>query len=123
MSSHVFDTGIGHAFLGVIGFTGQRSWIVIHVLAQSIPVSIVRQSVTLHSNEDSQREMFDRLLCAPGHTLNVGFSFDFQVGNLFGSKRSTIITVYNGAFDSSAVVFLIIKVRFAAVNSHNISRD
>ncbi|XP_055486816.1 equilibrative nucleobase transporter 1-like isoform X2 [Leucoraja erinacea] len=46
--------------------------------------------------------------------LGVGGLFLFitnmQVGNLFGSKRSTIITVYNGAFDSSAVVFLIIKV-------------
>lgn len=38
------------------------------------------------------------------HTTNV------QVGNLFHFYRSTIITVYNGAFDSSAVVFLIVKV-------------
>lgn len=34
-----------------------------------------------------------------------------QIGNLFGKHRSTIITLYNGAFDSSSVVFLIIKVK------------
>ncbi|KPP60974.1 hypothetical protein Z043_120979, partial [Scleropages formosus] len=34
------------------------------------------------------------------------------VGNLFGAHRSTIITLYNGAFDSSSAVFLIIKVLF-----------
>ncbi|KAM7010283.1 equilibrative nucleobase transporter 1-like isoform 1-T2 [Tautogolabrus adspersus] len=33
-----------------------------------------------------------------------------QVGNLFHLYRSTIITVYNGAFDSSAAVFLVIKL-------------
>lgn len=33
-----------------------------------------------------------------------------QVGNLFGSHRSTIITLYNGAFDSSSALFLVIKV-------------
>ncbi|KAG7462076.1 hypothetical protein MATL_G00198620 [Megalops atlanticus] len=35
---------------------------------------------------------------------------NMQVGNLFGSHRSTIITLYNGAFDSSSVIFLIVKV-------------
>ncbi|KAM4583595.1 equilibrative nucleobase transporter 1-like [Odontesthes bonariensis] len=35
---------------------------------------------------------------------------NMQVGNLFAAHRSTIITLYNGAFDSSAAVFLIIKV-------------
>ncbi|XP_069485110.1 equilibrative nucleobase transporter 1 isoform X6 [Ambystoma mexicanum] len=35
---------------------------------------------------------------------------NMQVGNLFGKKRSTIITLYNGAFDSSSAVFLLIKV-------------
>uniref|UniRef100_A0A9J8CBU2 Uncharacterized protein n=1 Tax=Cyprinus carpio carpio TaxID=630221 RepID=A0A9J8CBU2_CYPCA len=35
---------------------------------------------------------------------------NMQVGNLFDSHRSTIITVYNGAFDSSSAIFLIIKV-------------
>ncbi|XP_069573919.1 equilibrative nucleobase transporter 1-like [Brachyistius frenatus] len=42
-----------------------------------------------------------------GSTLHMS---NVQVGNLFDSYRSTIITVYNGAFDSSAVVFLIIKL-------------
>uniref|UniRef100_A0A8C1LLT3 Solute carrier family 43 member 3-like n=1 Tax=Cyprinus carpio TaxID=7962 RepID=A0A8C1LLT3_CYPCA len=37
---------------------------------------------------------------------------NMQVGNLFGYHRSTIITVYNGAFDSSSVIFLIIKVLY-----------
>ncbi|XP_051993829.1 solute carrier family 43 member 3a [Xyrauchen texanus] len=37
---------------------------------------------------------------------------NMQVGNLFDTHRSTIITVYNGAFDSSSVIFLIIKVLF-----------
>ncbi|XP_032084108.1 solute carrier family 43 member 3 isoform X3 [Thamnophis elegans] len=34
---------------------------------------------------------------------------NMQVGNLFGKHRSTIITLYNGAFDSSSAIFLIIK--------------
>ncbi|XP_053183297.1 equilibrative nucleobase transporter 1-like [Scomber japonicus] len=33
-----------------------------------------------------------------------------QVGNLFDSYRSTIITIYNGAYDSSAAVFFFIKL-------------
>uniref|UniRef100_W5MMU4 Solute carrier family 43 member 3b n=1 Tax=Lepisosteus oculatus TaxID=7918 RepID=W5MMU4_LEPOC len=37
---------------------------------------------------------------------------NMQVGNLFGSRRSTIITLYNGAFDSSSAVFLIVKVLY-----------
>lgn len=35
---------------------------------------------------------------------------NIQVGNLFGSHRSTIITLYNGAFDSSSALFLVIKL-------------
>ncbi|XP_008269571.1 equilibrative nucleobase transporter 1 isoform X1 [Oryctolagus cuniculus] len=35
---------------------------------------------------------------------------NLQIGNLFGKHRSTIITLYNGAFDSSSAVFLIIKL-------------
>ncbi|XP_077427914.1 solute carrier family 43 member 3a isoform X2 [Vanacampus margaritifer] len=35
---------------------------------------------------------------------------NMQVGNLFAAHRSTIITLYSGAFDSSSAVFLIIKV-------------
>ncbi|XP_056593186.1 solute carrier family 43 member 3a [Triplophysa dalaica] len=37
---------------------------------------------------------------------------NMQVGNLFDTRRSTIITIYNGAFDSSSVIFLIIKVLY-----------
>uniref|UniRef100_A0A3Q3IA51 Solute carrier family 43 member 3a n=1 Tax=Monopterus albus TaxID=43700 RepID=A0A3Q3IA51_MONAL len=37
---------------------------------------------------------------------------NIQVGNLFTTHRSTVITVYNGAFDSSAAVFFIIKVLY-----------
>ncbi|XP_074504868.1 equilibrative nucleobase transporter 1-like [Sebastes fasciatus] len=35
---------------------------------------------------------------------------NIQVGNLFGSRRSTIITLYNGAVDSSSALFLVIKL-------------
>ncbi|NXL52788.1 S43A3 protein, partial [Podilymbus podiceps] len=37
---------------------------------------------------------------------------NIQVGNLFGKYRSIIITLYNGAFDSSSAIFLIIKVLY-----------
>ncbi|XP_044154312.1 solute carrier family 43 member 3 isoform X2 [Bufo gargarizans] len=37
---------------------------------------------------------------------------NMQVGNLFGPHRSTIITLYNGAFDSSSVIFLVVKVLY-----------
>ncbi|XP_075050285.1 equilibrative nucleobase transporter 1-like [Mixophyes fleayi] len=37
---------------------------------------------------------------------------NMQVGNLFSSQRSTIITLYNGAYDSSSVIFLIVKVLY-----------
>ncbi|XP_067915924.1 equilibrative nucleobase transporter 1-like [Heterodontus francisci] len=39
---------------------------------------------------------------------------NMQVGNLFGNRRSTIITLYNGAFDSSSAVFLVVKVLYEA---------
>lgn len=45
-----------------------------------------------------------------GRVSDSGWSCVLQIGNLFGKHRSTIITMYNGAFDSSSVVFLIIKV-------------
>ncbi|XP_061129988.1 solute carrier family 43 member 3a isoform X1 [Syngnathus typhle] len=35
---------------------------------------------------------------------------NMQVGNLFPAHRSTIITLYNGAYDSSSAVFLVMKV-------------
>ncbi|XP_027716145.1 solute carrier family 43 member 3 [Vombatus ursinus] len=37
---------------------------------------------------------------------------NLQVGNLFDKHRSTIITLYNGAFDSSSAIFLIIKLLY-----------
>ncbi|XP_057706478.1 equilibrative nucleobase transporter 1-like isoform X1 [Corythoichthys intestinalis] len=37
---------------------------------------------------------------------------NMQVANLFGAHRSTIITVYNGAFDSSSGVFLLVKFAY-----------
>ncbi|XP_061076015.1 equilibrative nucleobase transporter 1-like isoform X2 [Conger conger] len=37
---------------------------------------------------------------------------NMQVGNLFDTHRSTIITLYTGAYGSSAITFLIIKVAF-----------
>lgn len=39
---------------------------------------------------------------------------NIQVGNLFGEKRSTVITIYSGAFDSSSIIFLIVKVLYEA---------
>nr|XP_061786471.1 equilibrative nucleobase transporter 1-like [Nerophis lumbriciformis]XP_061786472.1 equilibrative nucleobase transporter 1-like [Nerophis lumbriciformis]XP_061786473.1 equilibrative nucleobase transporter 1-like [Nerophis lumbriciformis] len=37
---------------------------------------------------------------------------NMQVGNLFGTRRSTIITLYNGAFDSSSALFFVIKLLY-----------
>ncbi|XP_023803869.1 solute carrier family 43 member 3 isoform X1 [Cyanistes caeruleus] len=37
---------------------------------------------------------------------------NMQVGNLFGNYRSIIITLYNGAFDSSSAIFLIVKLLY-----------
>ncbi|XP_034544451.1 solute carrier family 43 member 3-like [Notolabrus celidotus] len=37
---------------------------------------------------------------------------NMQIGNLFPDHRSTIITLYNGAFDSSSAVFLLIKILY-----------
>ncbi|XP_069765950.1 equilibrative nucleobase transporter 1-like isoform X2 [Narcine bancroftii] len=39
---------------------------------------------------------------------------NLQIGNLFGEHRSTVITLYNGAFDSSSITFLIVKVLYEA---------
>ncbi|XP_077434884.1 equilibrative nucleobase transporter 1-like isoform X1 [Vanacampus margaritifer] len=39
---------------------------------------------------------------------------NMQVANLFGAHRSTIITVFNGAFDTSSGVFLIVKLVYEA---------
>nr|CAG5998831.1 unnamed protein product [Menidia menidia] len=49
---------------------------------------------------------------------------NMQVGNLFAAHRSTIITLYNGAFDSSSAVFFVIKVNllapFLSIKSHSL---
>ncbi|XP_072022699.1 equilibrative nucleobase transporter 1-like [Amphiura filiformis] len=37
---------------------------------------------------------------------------NMQIGNLFISKRSTVVTVYNGAIDSSAIILLTVKVAY-----------
>ncbi|XP_072447429.1 equilibrative nucleobase transporter 1-like [Chiloscyllium punctatum] len=37
------------------------------------------------------------------------FTTNIQVGNLFGNKRATVITLYNGAFGSSAAMYLLVK--------------
>ncbi|NWW56034.1 S43A3 protein, partial [Ifrita kowaldi] len=37
---------------------------------------------------------------------------NMQVGNLFGNYRSILITLYNGAFDSSSAIFLIVKLLY-----------
>ncbi|NXH95891.1 S43A3 protein, partial [Pachycephala philippinensis] len=37
---------------------------------------------------------------------------NMQVGNLFGNYRSILITLYNGAFDSSSSIFLIVKLLY-----------
>ncbi|XP_067916314.1 equilibrative nucleobase transporter 1-like [Heterodontus francisci] len=39
---------------------------------------------------------------------------NIQVGNLFGTKRSTVITLYNGAVGSSSAVFLLVKILYEA---------
>ncbi|XP_033108532.1 solute carrier family 43 member 3-like isoform X2 [Anneissia japonica] len=36
----------------------------------------------------------------------------FQVGNLFGSYRSTVMTIHSGAFGSSAIVMLFVKIAY-----------
>ncbi|XP_030000913.1 solute carrier family 43 member 3-like [Sphaeramia orbicularis] len=50
-------------------------------------------------------------LCLIGVGGGLFLITNMQVGNLFGARRSTVITLYNGAFDSSAALFLVIKVR------------
>ncbi|XP_030000911.1 solute carrier family 43 member 3-like [Sphaeramia orbicularis] len=47
--------------------------------------------------------------------------FLLKVGNLFGARRSTVITLYNGAFDSSAALFLVIKLLHEVHVSFHIS--
>ncbi|XP_029297649.1 solute carrier family 43 member 3-like [Cottoperca gobio] len=57
---------------------------------------------------------FSNLLFPAVSLLSVGdivfVITNMQVGNLFGSRRSTVITLYNGAVDSSSALFLVIKL-------------
>ncbi|XP_029297467.1 solute carrier family 43 member 3-like [Cottoperca gobio] len=57
---------------------------------------------------------FSNLLFPAVSLLSVGdivfVITNMQVGNLFGSCRSTVITLYNGAVDSSSALFLVIKL-------------
>ncbi|XP_055515695.1 equilibrative nucleobase transporter 1-like [Leucoraja erinacea] len=46
--------------------------------------------------------------------MPVGFTSAAQIGNLFGRKRATVITVYTGAFSSATVIFLLVKVAYEA---------
>ncbi|XP_035515313.1 solute carrier family 43 member 3-like [Morone saxatilis] len=61
------------------------------------------------SNAETSLLLYPALSCliTAGTILHIT---NAQVGNLFDSYRSTIITIYNGAYDSSAAVFLIIKL-------------
>ncbi|XP_029296058.1 solute carrier family 43 member 3-like isoform X2 [Cottoperca gobio] len=61
------------------------------------------------SNTETSVLLYPAIACLgiAGSTLYIT---NVQVGNLFNCYRSTIITIYNGAYDSSAVVFLIIKL-------------
>lgn len=61
------------------------------------------------SKEETSLYLYPALACliVSGTVLHIT---NVQVGNLFHFYRSTIITVYSGAFDSSAAVFLVIKL-------------
>ncbi|XP_043539095.1 solute carrier family 43 member 3-like [Chiloscyllium plagiosum] len=51
------------------------------------------------------------LLAVGGGTFYIS---NMQIGNLFGDRRSTVITLYNGAFASSSCAFLLVKVLYQA---------
>ncbi|XP_041029918.1 solute carrier family 43 member 3-like isoform X2 [Carcharodon carcharias] len=77
--------------------------------------------VPLHNNSDSgaRNGTKSAVLLFPAFSLlavggKIFFITNIQVGNLFENKRSTIITLYNGAFTSSAAVFLLVKVLYEA---------
>ncbi|XP_056136508.1 solute carrier family 43 member 3a [Lampris incognitus] len=61
------------------------------------------------SGKDQSVLLFPALSCV----ITSGMLFyitNAQVGNLFDAHRSTVINIYTGAFDSSAAVFLIVKL-------------
>lgn len=71
-------------------------------------------SALINSEENHTVTLHCSNICLLWSPQLLFFFYSQKVGNLFGSHRSTIITVYNGAFDSSSAIFLFIKVR----NSH-----
>ncbi|XP_057700173.1 equilibrative nucleobase transporter 1-like isoform X2 [Corythoichthys intestinalis] len=79
------------------------------------------------SNAMSSILLFPALSCiAVGGMLLL--MTNLQVGNLFATHRSTIITLYSGAFDSSSAVFLIIKyytygLKCGKSNSYNVEQN
>ncbi|XP_036372558.1 solute carrier family 43 member 3-like [Megalops cyprinoides] len=63
------------------------------------------------SRADFSILVYPAMLCISGGGVSL-FITNMQVGNLFSSRRSTIITLYTGAYNSTAIVFLIIKVLY-----------
>ncbi|XP_061074780.1 equilibrative nucleobase transporter 1-like [Conger conger] len=61
------------------------------------------------SHPEVSNILFPALICIAVGGLMLLIT-NLQVGSLFDTHRSTIITLYNGAYDSSAIIFLIIKV-------------
>lgn len=75
----------------------------------AIPLYITGTLLITLSNPETSVLLYPALSCliTSGTILYIT---NVQVGNLFDSYRSTIITVYNGAYDSSAIVFFTIKL-------------
>ncbi|XP_068177515.1 solute carrier family 43 member 3a isoform X2 [Antennarius striatus] len=61
------------------------------------------------SNADTPFLLYPALPCLIT-SGSIFYITNLQVGNLFDSRRSIIITIYSGAYDSSAVVLLFIKL-------------
>lgn len=61
------------------------------------------------SSADLPEMLFPAMSCLSTSGM-IFYMSNAQVGNLFEARRSTVITVYTGAFDSSAAVFLVIKL-------------
>ncbi|XP_060133410.1 equilibrative nucleobase transporter 1 isoform X6 [Zootoca vivipara] len=87
-----------------------------HLVAQGISLSS-RSAYTTGTLLIAFSSAATALMLFPAVTfLSVGgilfILTNMQIGNLFGKHRSTIITLYNGAFDSSSAVFLVIKLLY-----------
>ncbi|XP_064417007.1 equilibrative nucleobase transporter 1 [Latimeria chalumnae] len=81
------------------------------IRAVGITLYMLAMLLIAFSSADAAFLLFPALCC-----VSVGgiilLMTNIQVGNLFGSKRSTIITLYNGAFDSSSAIFLLVKILY-----------